>query len=84
VLSQLNKHLEALYHGQMASFFCQQLIKNTHILCGSYITRLERETAHINGVESHVLGSPPASIGISMGDKVAIDDEEDPLHMLSS
>ena len=33
VLSQLNKHQEALYHGQMASFFCQQLIKNTLLLC---------------------------------------------------
>lgn len=43
VLSQLNKHQEALYHGQMASFFCQELIKNTHSLCTSYINRLLAE-----------------------------------------
>lgn len=43
VLSQLNKHQEALYHGQMASFFCQQLIKNTLLLCKSYIARLMQE-----------------------------------------
>ncbi|CDW76372.1 UNKNOWN [Stylonychia lemnae] len=43
VLSQLNKHQEALYHGQMASYFCQELIRNTLLLCKSYIQRLLME-----------------------------------------
>jgi hypothetical protein len=29
----------------MASFFCQELIKNTHSLCTSYINRLIAEKA---------------------------------------
>ena len=37
VQSQLNKHQDALHHGQMASIYCQELIRNTHILCEGYI-----------------------------------------------
>jgi hypothetical protein len=99
VLSQLNKHQEALYHGQMASFFCQQLIKNTHHLCVSYINRLicekksggdtmENNNNSISAPLSQQVPSSnllsPNSLGLSMGDRGAIDDEEDhPLHMIS-
>jgi len=40
VLSQLTKHKEALMHGQLASFYCQELIRNSHYLCKGYITKL--------------------------------------------
>lgn len=37
VQSQLNKHRDALHHGQMASIYCQELIRNSLYLCQSYI-----------------------------------------------
>jgi hypothetical protein len=40
VLSQLTKHKEALHHGMLAAFYCQELIGNTHLLCKSYIHKL--------------------------------------------
>lgn len=32
VLSQINKHEEALQHGMTAALYCQDLIKNTELL----------------------------------------------------
>lgn len=66
VLSQLNKHQEALYHGQMASFFCQQLIKNTLTLCKSYIARLMQEKSQA-----------PESRGLIDQELVLLRDEEE-------
>lgn len=37
VQSQLNKHRVALLHGQMASIYCQELIRNSLYLCQAYI-----------------------------------------------
>ena len=37
VQSQLNKHKDALHHGQMASVYCQELIRNSKTLCEGYI-----------------------------------------------
>lgn len=37
VQSQLNKHKDALHHGQMASIYCQELIRNSKVLCEGYI-----------------------------------------------
>jgi len=51
VLSQLNKHHDALLHGQKASFYCQELIRNTHLLCKSYISRLKEQTTRADDVE---------------------------------
>ena len=64
VLSQINKHQEALYHGQMASFFCQELIKNTLLLCQSYIKKLMSEKQNpsivagmpLRGIENELSG----------------------------
>ena len=43
VLSQLLRNKEALQHGMMASFYCQELIRNTHYLCHGYINKLQLE-----------------------------------------
>lgn len=43
VLSQLLRNKEALLHGMMASFYCQELIRNTHLLCQGYITKLQED-----------------------------------------
>lgn len=40
VQSQLNKHKDALHHGQMASIYCQELIRNSKVLCEGYIGEL--------------------------------------------
>lgn len=56
VLSQINKHTEALFHGQMASFFCQELIRNTLQLCKSYIHKLTLEKQMKNaGIQSKAI-----------------------------
>lgn len=44
MLSQLTKHKEALHHGMLAAFYCQELIRNTHTLCLSYISKLSQQT----------------------------------------
>lgn len=36
VLSQVNKHKEALEHGKIAALYCQDLILNTSSLCKQY------------------------------------------------
>jgi len=43
VLSQGTKHKEALQHGKLASFYGQELIRNTNILCKGYIEKLMSE-----------------------------------------
>jgi len=43
VLSQLLRNKEALQHGMMASFYCQELIRNTFYLCHGYIDKLQSE-----------------------------------------
>ena len=43
VLSQLLRNKEALQHGMMASFYCQELIRNTYYLCHGYINKLQQE-----------------------------------------
>ena len=43
VLSQLLRNKEALQHGMMASFYCQELIRNTYYLCHGYINKLQSE-----------------------------------------
>lgn len=40
MLSQINKHEEALEHGKTAALYCQDLIKNTELLCKDYLDRL--------------------------------------------
>ena len=45
VLSQLLRNKEALQHGMMASFYCQELIRNTYYLCHGYIRKLKNERA---------------------------------------
>ena len=46
----------------MASFFCQELIKNTHSLCTSYINRLlaEKNTGKSNRTTSRQQNAEPA------------------------
>lgn len=41
--SQLNRHKDALHHGQMASLYCQELVRNSKILCESYIGELMKK-----------------------------------------
>lgn len=43
VLSQINKHEEALYHGKIAALYCQDLIKNTETLCRDYIKNIDQK-----------------------------------------
>lgn len=40
VLSQINKHEEALYHGKTAALYCQDLIRNTELLCRDYLEKI--------------------------------------------
>jgi hypothetical protein len=47
VLSQINKHEEALYHGKTAALYCQDLIRNTELLCRDYI-KSQPETSSLN------------------------------------
>jgi hypothetical protein len=49
VLSQLLRNKEALQHGMMASFYCQELIRNTHHLCKGYINKLQQERINNGG-----------------------------------
>ncbi|CAI2384584.1 unnamed protein product [Moneuplotes crassus] len=42
VLSQINKHEEALYHGKIAALYCQDLIKNTKLLCEDYLAQISQ------------------------------------------
>lgn len=51
VLSQLLRNKEALQHGMMASFYCQELIRNTHLLCQGYISKLQEEKKKEGGRE---------------------------------
>lgn len=49
VMSQLNRHEEALNNGKLAVRFCQELIKNSKYLCNDYVfkvnkNKMERET----------------------------------------
>jgi len=37
------RNKEALQHGMMASFYCQELIRNSHILCQGYISKLQED-----------------------------------------
>jgi hypothetical protein len=69
VLSQLNKHQDALLHGQIAAHYCEELIRNTGILCNSYIQRLllEKGTGNKTGSVTEELGAlgsedPPSNI----------------------
>jgi hypothetical protein len=39
----LLRNKEALQHGMMASFYCQELIRNTHLLCQGYISKLQED-----------------------------------------
>ena len=48
VLSQLLRNKEALQHGMMASFYCQELIRNTFYLCQGYINKLQMEKQNNN------------------------------------
>ena len=81
VLSQLNKHQEALYHGQMASYFCQELIRNTHLLCKSYIQRLliEKNSKGAERGSGAVLKDIENELGsdfLSSQDKSSLSDSE--------
>ena len=42
VLSQLNKHEEALMHGKTAALYCQDLIRNTELLCKDYMKKIQK------------------------------------------
>lgn len=59
VLSQINKHEEALQHGKTAALYCQDLIKNTELLCKDYIDQLEAKRGTGKGKDRY-LNSPPA------------------------
>jgi len=42
VLSQVNKHEEALEHGKKAVLYCHDLIRNTKLLCEAYKDKLDK------------------------------------------
>ena len=64
VLSQLLRNKEALQHGMMASFYCQELIRNSHYLCLGYINKLQQEKANKQKSTSFTRGKKGGS-GIS-------------------
>ena len=64
VLSQLLRNKEALQHGMMASFYCQELIRNSHYLCLGYINKLQQEKANKQKSNSFTRGKKGGS-GIS-------------------
>lgn len=43
VLSQINKHEEALYHGKTAALYWQDLVKNTKLLCEDYLDQINQK-----------------------------------------
>ena len=45
VLSQINKHEEALYHGKTAALYWQDLIKNTKILWEDYLQKISLKSS---------------------------------------
>lgn len=47
VLSQVNKHEEALEHGKQAVLYCHDLIRNTKSLCEIYWEKLDKSPAKI-------------------------------------
>jgi hypothetical protein len=59
VLSQINKHEEALQHGKTAALYCQDLIKNTELLCKDYLKTLNMKRA-ANKSKLKYINSPPA------------------------
>lgn len=57
VLSQINKHEEALYHGKTAALYWQDLIKNTELLCKDYLERISQSQQKEN-IKKKYLSSP--------------------------
>ena len=57
VLSQINKHEEALHHGKTAALYCQDLIKNTELLCNDYLERIN-QTHQKENIKKKYLNSP--------------------------
>jgi hypothetical protein len=66
VLSQLNKHQDALLHGQIAAYYCEELIRNTSYLCDSYIERLmvEKESGKAGEVQEELGALTEAEPGL--------------------
>lgn len=57
VLSQINKHEEALHHGKVAALYCQDLIKNTELLWKDYLARVNQSHQKEN-IKKKYLSSP--------------------------
>ena len=57
VLSQINKHEEALYHGKTAALYWQDLIKNTELLCKDYLEKISHSQQKEN-IKKKYLSSP--------------------------
>ena len=68
VLSQLLRNKEALQHGMMASFYCQELIRNTAYLCHGYINKLQHEKKQSNKASTgFIQHKPKPEIGATAG-----------------
>lgn len=61
----------------MASFFCQELIKNTLLLCKSYIQRLLQEKNSKKEDTSGILKDIENELGGDLIDKSLIDSDKD-------
>jgi hypothetical protein len=57
VLSQINKHEEALMHGKQATLYCQDLIRNTELLCKDYLKRIKKNNQKEN-LKKKYINSP--------------------------
>ena len=61
----------------MASFFCQELIKNTLLLCKSYIQRLLQEKNSKKADTSGILKDIENELGGDLIDKSMLDSDKD-------
>lgn len=59
VLSQINKHEEALQHGKTAALYCQDLIKNTELLWKEYLNQINSKKGAKRSKDKYAI-SPPA------------------------
>lgn len=75
VLSQLLRNKEALQHGMMASFYCQELIRNTFYLCHGYINKLQSEKLSNANKAAKERQEPGLAAGVANPNS----DEDDPI-----
>lgn len=57
VLSQINRHEEALMHGKQATLYCQDLIRNTELLCKDYLKKIKKNSQKEN-LKKKYINSP--------------------------